>query len=627
MLIMPEKKTAIASLDEGIAIIRDYLKRLPENPGVYRMINAQGDVIYVGKAKALKKRVASYTNPSRLPMRLKRMVAETKTMEFVTTPTEVAALMLESSYIKKFQPTYNVLLRDDKSFPYIYISDKQDYPGIYKYRGARKEQGSYYGPYPSAGAVNKTLIAMHKAFMIRNCRDSQFENRDRPCLQYHIKRCTAPCVGYVSKQDYDSQLKDAKAFLEGKSTDIKETYAERMQLASEELDFERAAHYRDRLRALSYIQMRHDVPVQGVQDADVFAAVHLGKMACIQVFFFRGGQPLGNKPYYIKLDEDEDLREALASFVPQFYENKPVTGKIYLNLSVPEQSLIAEALTEQKEKRVQVITPQKGAMKQLSEWVEKNAREALKRKMGEQKSQAVLLEGLADILGLDEPPARIEVYDNSHVSGTNMVGAMIVAGPDGFNKKAYRKFNIREAGESDDYGMMREVMKRRFSRLIKELEEDPQVASENWPDLVLIDGGAGQLSSVIKILEELELADRLNVVAIAKGPERNAGRETFFKPSEEPFTLPPSDPVMHYLQRLRDEAHRFAISAHRTRRKSDIPRSPLDGLPGVGPKRKKALLQHYGSGKAVKQASIADLASVEGISRALAEKIYAHFHA
>jgi len=638
-----------SNLQRGVDLIRGHVKTLPESPGVYRMLNDKGEALYVGKAKALKKRVNSYTNIGKLPIRLQRMVAETVQMEFVHTHTEVEALLLESNLIKKLQPRYNILLRDDKSFPYILITGDHDFPQVKKHRGARKKKGQkgggeYFGPFAGAGAVNHTIAVLQRAFKLRNCTDNYFAQRKRPCLQYHIKRCTAPCVGKVSQKEYGAQVEQARAFLTGQSREIQDRFAAEMQAASEAQDYELAADYRDRIKALASIQARQDINVEGIGDADVMSLVQKEGKSCVQVFFFRGGQNFGNRAYFPRHDSEEKPADILSVFMAQFYESKPVPGQIYVNVMPSEAALLEEALgsREKPARKVTISRPSRGKRKRLSEFVTRNAEDAIARHLLERASEEKMMRGVAEIFGMEAPPQRIEVYDNSHISGTNMTGAMIVAGPEGFRKNAYRKFNIREADEADDYGMMREVMSRRFGRLLSsssrrkpgshdDKEKDSGLrrnddSFSDWPDLLLIDGGKGQLSSVMEVLEELGVADDLCVVGVAKGPDRNAGRETFFMPGKKSFQLPVNDPVLHYLQRLRDEAHRFAIGAHRTRRKQDISKSPLDEIPGIGAHRKRALLLHFGSGKAVSEAGIEDLRNVAGISKIVAEKIYNHFH-
>lgn len=611
-------------LARGTEVIRSHLKTLPATPGVYRMLAGDGAVLYVGKARNLKRRVTNYTQVGKLPVRLQRMVSETETMEFVTTHTEVEALLLESNLIKKLMPRYNVLLRDDKTFPHIMITRGHAYPQLTKHRGARGKDADYYGPFASAGAVNRTITALQRAFLLRNCADSVFSSRTRPCLQYQIKRCTAPCVGRVSPEEYGAQVDQARAFLSGRSRDIQDALAAAMMEASQALDFEAAARYRDRIRALTAIQAHQDINMEGVlEDADVIAAFTDGGSTCIQVFFFRGGRNYGNRAYFPSHDKAATLEEVLSAFVAQFYENKAPPPLVLLSHEVPEHGLLAEALAVRAERRVDLAVPQRGDKRRVVDHALTNAREAHGRRLAESSSQRKLLEGVAAVFGLDGPPERIEVYDNSHVQGAFSIGAMIVAGPEGFIKNAYRKFNIRSAeAAGDDYAMMREVMERRFARAQK---EDPDRTGGSWPDLVLIDGGLGQLNVVRGVLEELGIDD-VPLVSIAKGPDRDAGREHFVLPGRAPFRMEPKDPVLYFLQRLRDEAHRFAIGTHRARRTKAISQSPIDEIPGIGPARKKALLLHFGSAKAVARAGLADLEAVDGISRAVAKKIYDHFH-
>ena len=617
------------SVISGAQIIRDYVVNLPATPGVYRMLSDKGEVLYVGKAKALKKRVTSYTNIDKLPIRLQRMVAATASMEFVHTHTEVEALLLESNLIKKLKPRYNILLRDDKSFPYILITGHHDFAQVTKHRGARKPKGEYFGPFASAGAVNHTTHLLQRVFKLRNCSDGVFATRDRPCLQYHIKRCTAPCVGKVSKEEYEEQVDQARQFLSGESRTVQEAFVKEMQAASDAEDFEKAAEYRDRIKALAAIQARQDINLEGIGDVDVMALAQSEGKSCVQVFFFRGGQNFGNRAYFPRHDAEEKPEDILSVFMAQFYENKPVPINVFTSHRPSEMELLEAALTTRRDRgNVKISRPSRGKRKRLLDFVTKNAQDALKRHLIERAGETRHLENVAELFHMDETPKRIEVYDNSHISGTNMVGAMVVAGADGFQKNAYRKFNIREADEGDDYGMMREVMKRRFSRALK---EGVDTGSEDWPDLLLIDGGKGQFSAVKETLEDLGIYDDLTVVAIAKGEDRNAGREQFItegagRQMNVPFQLPVNDPTLHYLQRLRDEVHRFAIGAHRARRKNDISKSPLDNIAGVGAARKKALLLHFGSAKEVAGAGVHDLQQVEGISKAVAEKIYNFFN-
>jgi excinuclease ABC subunit C len=632
------------SIARGAAVIMETVKTLPGGPGVYRMLDRKGDALYVGKARNLKKRVATYAQTGKLPRRLQRMVSETARLEVVTTHTEIEALLLESNLIKRLMPRYNVLLRDDKSFPYILITGDHDYPQIAKHRGARNSLGDYFGPFASAGAVNRTITALEKAFLLRSCTDSVFATRTRPCLMYQIKRCAAPCVGRISRPNYDELVQQTRDFLTGRSHQVQQRLAGQMQAASEGLDYETAAVYRDRIRALAHIQARQDINVEGIDDADVIAAHQDAGQTCIQVFFFRAGRNYGNRAYYPAHDKSLDAGVVISAFVAQFYDNKPVPGAVLVSHRMEDQDLIEEALSFRAGRKVALLRPRRGAKRKLLDHALTNARDALARRMAESSAQRRLLEGLAERLGLDSAPERIEVYDNSHIQGSNPYGAMIVAGPEGFRKTAYRKFRIkgaqakvpqtgppgsgavedRPAGftPGDDYAMMREVLTRRFARALK---EDPERDSGQWPDLVLIDGGRGQLSSAHEALADLGIGD-LAVAAIAKGPERNAGRERIFLDGARPLLLEPRDPVLYFLQRLRDEAHRFAIGSHRTGRAKSRLRSALDDVPGVGAKRKKALLHHFGSAKAVAQAGLADLEAVGGISTAVAQKIYGHFH-
>jgi len=613
---------SVISLDRGAEVIRTYAKTLPEKPGVYRMLNEKGDVLYVGKARALKKRVVTYSHVMKLPNRLKRMVAETVAMEFITTNSEVEALLLESNMIKKLRPPFNILLKDDKSFPYILFRSDHPFPQVQKHRGARGK-GEYYGPFASAGAVNHTIDLLQRVFKLRNCSDTYFAARKRPCLQYHIKRCTAPCVGKISEEDYAANANQARAFLTGDSRDVQKQFKNLMEAASNDMDFERAAEYRDRIKALAAIQSHQDINIEGLKDADVIAHYQREGKTCIQIFFFRAGQNFGNRAYFPKHDKEDEIGDILSDFMAQFYDGKPVPPEIMVSCCPSELPLLEEAFSQKEGRKIHISVPSRGQRKRLIDFVERNAKEALERHLLERKGENELLEGVAKLFAMDATPERIEVYDNSHISGTNMVGGMIVAGLEGFRKAAYRKFNIKEADKADDYGMMREVMLRRFGRAIKEeISRD----SEDWPDLLLIDGGLGQFNAVCEVLKEMGVWEDLTVVSISKGPDRNAGREQFFIEGRAPFQLPFNDPVLHYLQRLRDEAHRFAIGAHRTRRSMDITKNPLDEIAGIGAARKKALLHHFGSAKAIKSAGVEDLLKVEGISRAQAEKIFAFFN-
>ena len=608
----------------GHEVIKDYLKSLDGSPGVYRMLDAQARVLYVGKARNLKARVSNHSRPTGHSSRISRMISETASMMFLTTKTETEALLLEQNLIKQLKPRYNVLLRDDKSFPNIHVTTEHPFPQIKKHRGARKEKGAYYGPFASAGSVNRTLNQLQRIFLLRNCSDSMFESRTRPCLQYQIKRCSGPCVGRVSEEDYASSVADAQRFLSGRSTDIQERLASEMQAASAEMEFERAAALRDRIKALTQVQTAQGINPRTVQEADI-VALHVEKgQACVQVFFIRANQNWGNHDYYPRLSVDVEEPEILQAFLGQFYQTKEPPRQIILSHPVDEPELLAQALGEKAGRKVELIVPQRGEKAELIDGAMRNARESLARKMAESATQTKLLRGLAEAFGLDGPPGRIEVYDNSHIQGTNAVGAMIVAGPEGLNKNQYRKFNIK--GDSitpgDDFGMMKEVLNRRFKRLLK---EDPEREEGMWPDLLLIDGGAGQVSAVDEIMNEMGVQD-IPMVGVAKGVDRDAGKEEFYRTGQRPFALKHNDPVLYFVQRLRDEAHRFAIGTHRAKRSKAIGATPLDDVPGVGATRKRALLAHFGSAKAVSRANLADLKAVDGVSDALAETIYAFFH-
>ncbi len=608
----------------GHKVIRGYLTQLSDRPGVYRMLDDQGAVLYVGKARNLKKRVASYAKPTGHSARIGRMISATASMMFLTTETETEALLLEQNLIKQLKPRFNVLLRDDKSFPNILVSEATEFPQIKKHRGAKKEKGRYYGPFASAGAVNRTLNQLQKAFLLRNCSDAMFDSRTRPCLLYQIKRCSAPCVGYIGKEDYGTLIDDATRFLTGKSTRVQEDLAQEMAKASEALEFERAAALRDRISALTHVQSSQGINPEGVAEADIIALHQDGGQACVQVFFIRAHQNWGNRAYFPRISSGIEAAEILEAFIVQFYSNKEPPKLLILSGAVENEDLITEALSKKAERKVQLLVPQRGERAMLLEQALRNAREQLARKMSESATQAKLLNGLAKALDLDAAPKRVEVYDNSHIQGTNAVGAMIVAGPDGFLKSSYRKFNIKSQSltPGDDFGMMKEVLERRFMRLIK---EDPDRETENWPDLVLVDGGAGQVSASNEILNELGIED-VPLVGVAKGTDRDAGKEEFYKPGQRPFALPHKDPVLYFIQRLRDEAHRFAIGTHRAKRAKSLTATPLDDVPGVGAGRKRALLAHFGSAKAVTRAGVSDLAAVDGISRTLAETIYGYFH-
>ena len=618
----------------GAELIAEFVKRLPNNPGVYRMFNEAGDVLYVGKARSLKKRVANYAMGRVHSNRIARMVRETANMEFVTTRTETEALLLEANLIKRLRPRFNVLLRDDKSFPYILITGNHRAPAIFKHRGARARKGEYFGPFASAGAVGRTINSLQRAFLIRTCTDSVFETRTRPCLLYQIKRCSGPCTREISDEGYAELVQEAKDFLSGKSQNVKAHMAEAMNAAAEDLDFERAAVYRDRLAALSHVQSHQGINPAGVEEADVFAIHHEGGISCIQVFFFRTGQNWGNRAYFPKADPSLPTAEVLSQFLAQFYDDKPCPRQILLCEAVEEQELLGQALSEKSGYKVAIQVPQRGEKKDLVDHALANAREAHGRKLAETASQSRLLEGFSETFKLERAPRRIEIYDNSHIMGTNAVGGMVVAGPEGFVKGQYRKFNIKSTDitPGDDFGMMREVMTRRFSRLLKE-EGKPNRSVESddgafpaWPDVILIDGGQGQMTAVRAILKELDVEDCVTAIGVAKGVDRDAGRERFFALGRDSFTLPPRDPVLYFIQRLRDEAHRFAIGSHRARRKKEMVKNPLDEIAGIGPTRKRALLTHFGTAKAVSRAGINDLMAVAGISETVARLVYEHFH-
>jgi excinuclease ABC subunit C len=619
------KGSDMPDLDAGVAAIRDVVKTLPARPGVYRMLDARGDVLYVGKAASLRSRVPNYMQVQQLPRRLQRMVAQTRAMTIVTTETEAEALLLEAQLIKRYRPPYNVLLRDDKSFPFILLREDHDFPRIMKHRGARRAKGQYFGPFASAGSVNQTINALQKMFLLRNCTDSFFSNRDRPCLLYQIRRCSAPCVGRISDADYGELVEDAKNFLSGKSTDVQKKLGAQMEKASVELDFEMAAVYRDRLKALTFIQGSQAITAQGVSDADVFALASKAGTVGIQAFFIRGGQNWGHRSFFPAHTKDVPEEEALQAFLMQFYEEVPPPKLVLIDRDLPDMALLAEALAERADRKVTLKIPQRGDQRKLLEQAKRNASEALERRLAESSSQAKVMRELAELFELDDLPDRIEIYDNSHVSGTNAVGAMVVAGPEGFRKSNYRKFNIKrpETAPGDDFAMMREVFERRFARAEK---EDPERNKGEWPDLVLIDGGKGQVSAAASTLEEMGISD-VALIGISKGPDRNAGREHFHFPDGREELLPPNSALMFYLQRLRDEAHRFAIGAHRQKRAKAMGTSPLDQVPGIGPARKRALLLHFGTARAVKAAGLEDIMRVPGVSKAMAQAIYDYFHA
>src|SRR3954447_2696391 len=664
-----EEESSLPSLEEeapqgplaaGVAAIQRYPKLAPKGPGVYRMADAKGEVLYVGKAKSIRKRIVSYARQAGHTARIGRMIAATASIEFVTTTTETEALLLETNLIKRLRPRFNVLMRDDKSFPYIVITAGETPPMIAKHRGARNRPGEYYGPFASAQAVHRTITALERAFLIRSCTDTVYESRTRPCLLHQIKRCSGPCTGEISHTDYAELVREAKAFLSGKSRAVKDEMAGGMEGASPAPDFERAAVYRDRLAALSAIQARQGVNPRGVEEADVFAVHQQAGYSCVEVFFFRTGQNWGNRAYFPRADRSLEPGEVLGAFLAQFYEDKPPPRCIFLSHQIEDRALLAEALTLKSSRKVEISLPQRGEKKELVDHAAANAREALGRKLAETQSQQNLLNALGETFGLGKPPRRIEVYDNSHIQGSNAVGAMIVAGPEGFRKNQYRKFNIRSENlaPGDDFGMMREVLTRRFKRLIAEAPREAIVpqsladivamapdnggtpldvgessdgddaaseAASPWPDLIIIDGGRGQLSAALETLTGLGISD-VPLVAIAKGPDRDAGRETFFVPGRDPFKLKPRDPLLYFVERLRDEAHRFAVGSHRARRRRDIREAGLQEIPGVGPARKRALLQHFGTLKAIERASVSDLALVAGLSAETARKIYDFFH-
>jgi excinuclease ABC subunit C len=615
----------------GPDVIRAFVRTLPAAPGVYRMLDSSGEVIYVGKARSLKARVSNYTRPEALPVRIQRMVAATCSMEFVRTETESEALLLEANLIKRLKPRFNVLLRDDKSFPYILIATDHEAPELMKHRGTRRRQGHHFGPFASVTAVNRTIASLQKAFLLRNCSDSFYAARTRPCLMHQIKRCSGPCTREISLADYGELVHEAKEFLSGRSQSVRDHLQKDMNEAAEALDFERAALLRDRLSALALIQSQGDATAKSVEEADVFAIHHEGGQFCVQVFFFRAFQNWGNHAFRPRADASMTDAEVLEAFVSQFYESRTPPRLVLLSHELSEPQLMEEALSSRAEFRVRVQTPQRGEKRDLVNHALNNAREALGRQLAEGATNRALLEGVGEIFGLQEVPRRIEVYDNSHISGTNAVGAMIVAGEEGFSKKHYRTFNIRSTDitPGDDFGMMREVLTRRFSRLAAESPDDAEdetTGMPDWPDVVFIDGGAGQLNAVREVIAKLNLPKDVTFIGIAKGEERDAGREKFFMEGRDAFMLPHRDPVLYYVQRLRDEAHRFAIGTHRARRKKDVVKNPLDEIDGIGPTRKRALLNHFGSAKAVGRASLMDLAAVPGISDQMAQMIYDHFN-
>jgi len=644
---------ATGPLAVGRAVIASHAKLAPSSPGVYRMIDAKGDVLYVGKAKNIRKRIIAYGRPTGYDPRIERMIAASAALEFVSTATETEALLLEANLIKRLRPRFNVLLRDDKSFPHILITADHWAPQILKHRGARAREGNYYGPFASVWAVNRTITALQRAFLLRSCSDGFFEGRTRPCLLYQIKRCSGPCTREIDFAEYGELVREANAFLSGKSQAVKDELAAEMEKASAALDFERAAIYRDRLAALSAVQSHQGINPHGVEEADVFALHQAGGFSCVEVFFFRTGQNWGNRAYFPKADRSLSAGEVLGAFLAQFYDDKPSPRAIFISHEIEERALLAEALSIKSGRKVEVSVPQRGEKKDLVDHALANAREALARKLAESSSQRRLLELLAEVFVLARPPRRIEVYDNSHIQGSNAVGAMIVAGAEGFEKNQYRKFNIRAAdlAPGDDFGMMREVLSRRFKRLMNEapraIPGTPPTSAQvlamapadagapidigdgdndsPWPDLVIIDGGRGQLTAAQETLAALGIID-VPLVAVAKGPDRDAGMETFFLPGREPFKLKPRDPALYFVERLRDEAHRFAVGSHRVRRRRDIREAGLQEIPGIGPTRKRALLHHFGTLKAIERAALADLAKVPGISAETARKIYDFFH-
>jgi excinuclease ABC subunit C len=631
----PTEAVAEGPLAVGHAAIENAVRVAPTSPGVYRMLSAASDVLYVGKAKNVRKRLSSYARVNApLPARILRMIAATVNVEIISTTTETEALLLEANLIKQLRPRFNVQLRDDKSFPYILITGDHWAPQILKHRGAQSRPGRYFGPFASAGAVNRTITALQRAFLIRSCTDSFFESRTRPCLLYQIRRCSGPCTGEIDFPGYTELVREATEFLSGRSHTVKQELAAEMERASSELEFETAAVYRDRLAALSAIQSQQGINPRTVEEADVFAIHQEGGYSCVEVFFFRTGQNWGNRAYFPRAEKSFTPEEVLSSFLAQFYDDKPPPKLILLSHKIEETDLLADALAVKAGYKVEVSTPQRGEKKELVAHALTNAREALGRKLADTVTQSRLLQGLSSTLGLSQPPKRIEVYDNSHIQGTNAVGAMIVAGPDGFMKNQYRKFNIKSEGltPGDDYAMMQEVLQRRFKRLLNPPEKDAVKANADddsfpqWPDLVIIDGGRGQLNAVREIFAGLGLT-QVSLLAVAKGPDRDAGRETLFMPEREAIKLEPRDPVLYFIQRLRDEAHRFVIGSHRKLRKKDIREAGLQEIPGIGPSRKRALLHHFGTLKEIERASIADLGKVPGVSAESARKIFEYFHA
>ncbi len=608
----------------GHEVIQRYLKTLDGSPGVYRMLDSESRVLYVGKARNLRARVSSYARPTGHSARISRMIANTASMMFLTTRTETEALLLEQNLIKQLKPKFNVLLRDDKSFPNILVTADHAFPQIKKHRGAKKEKGAYYGPFASAGAVNRTLNQLQRVFLLRDCSNSQFESRTRPCLQYQIKRCSAPCVGKISAESYAQTVRDAQKFLQGKTTDIQARLASEMAQASEAMEFERAAALRDRIKALTQVQTAQGINPKGVSEADIIALHLQDGQACVQVFFIRSGQNWGNHDYYPRVGDDVDAAEVLEAFIGQFYDTREPPRQLILSNEIENPDLMAEALASKINRKVELLVPQRGEKAELVDGALRNARESLARKMAESATQAKLLKGVAEAFDLEKVPERIEVYDNSHIQGAFAVGAMVVAGAEGMLKNQYRKFNIRgdDLTPGDDFGMMKEVLTRRFKRLIK---EDPDRTLGLWPDLLLIDGGAGQVSAVRQIMEIYGVQD-IPMVGVAKGVDRDAGKEEFHRTGRPVKALRHNDPVLYFIQRMRDEAHRFAIGTHRAKRAKAVGATPLDEVPGVGAARKRALLAHFGSAKAVGRANLSDLKAVEGVSDALADTIYAYFH-
>lgn len=617
------KEQAMAPPIKGVEVIRLALKTMPLSPGVYRMIGGKGEVLYVGKALALKKRVTSYTHVNRLPERLRRMVSETVSMEIVTTHTEAEALLLEANYIKRMKPRFNILLRDDKSYPWLMMTDAHPFPQIAKHRGKPVKGASLWGPFASAWAVNQTLNILQRVFLLRSCTDAVFNSRVRPCLLYQIKRCSAPCVERISVPDYAQLVEQAREFLTGKDMALREQMSTAMHRAAEAMDFERAAVLRDRIRALAQMQESSVINPSSLHEADVFGIWQEAGQTCIQVFFIRGGRNNGNRSFFPAHAQDEEAGDILSAFIAQFYDDKPCPAQVLVNQDLSEEGLLSEALSLKRGRKVEVLAPQRGEKKHVLDHAVANARDALHRKLAESAGQARLLEGVAKVFDLEEPPQRIEVYDNSHIMGSHAYGVMIVGGAEGFDRRSYRKFSIKgPVTPGDDFGMMREVLERRFGRALKEAAEGD---TSNWPDVLLIDGGAGQYSAVRGVLDDLGVTG-VKLVGIAKGPDRDAGREWFYTDNKEPFQLDPRDPVLYYLQRLRDEAHRFAITTHRAGRSKTLVRSELDEVPGIGPARKKALLNAFGSARGVKQAGLAELESASGINRETARAIYGHFH-